>query len=76
MSNLELGTKSLICASEKEVDNSEPLTYCVQALLAIVVMLRPSADTNQLANQLRLLQRIKVVFLNILSESITLHKFC
>ncbi|KAL1122381.1 hypothetical protein AAG570_003786 [Ranatra chinensis] len=58
---LELGAVSLTSVGDKEMDTSEALTYCVQALLAIVVMLRPSvtADTIQFANQLHLLQRLK-----------------
>ncbi|CAH1408167.1 unnamed protein product [Nezara viridula] len=57
--HLELGTTSLTNLNEREIDNTEPLTYCIQALLAIQVMLNPSVDTNELANQLRLLQRLK-----------------
>jgi len=57
--HLELGNTSLTSVSDKDLDISEPLTYCVQALLAIQVMLNPTAETTQLANQLRLLQRLK-----------------
>lgn len=57
--HLELGTTSLTNMNEREVDVTEPLTYCVQALLAVQVMLNPSIDTNVLTNQLRLLQRLK-----------------
>ncbi|XP_073978366.1 mediator complex subunit 24 isoform X1 [Rhodnius prolixus] len=56
---LELGATSLTNISDREVDVSEPLTYCVQALLAVQVMINPSADTAHLANQLRLLQKLK-----------------
>lgn len=55
--NLELGTNSLLpCSTEKNV---EPLTYCLQALLAIEVLLNPSCDTQVLVNQLLMIQRIK-----------------
>ncbi|KAK9506154.1 hypothetical protein O3M35_008141 [Rhynocoris fuscipes] len=54
--NLDVGLTSSLNGS---VDTSEPLTYCVQALLAIEVMMNPCADTTHLANQLHLLLRIK-----------------
>lgn len=41
-------------------DNSEPVTYCLQALLAIEVLLNPSSDTQMFVNELLLVQRLKV----------------
>lgn len=44
-----------------EVDKGvEPLTYCLQSVLAIQVLLHPSCDTQVLVNQLLMIQRIKV----------------
>ncbi|XP_021940557.1 mediator of RNA polymerase II transcription subunit 24, partial [Zootermopsis nevadensis] len=40
-------------------DNSEPVTYCLQALLAIEVLLNPSSDTQMFVNELLLVQRLK-----------------
>lgn len=45
---------------EREGDTSEPLTYVLQALLAVEVLLNPSADTNTLVNKLLMVQRLKV----------------
>jgi len=44
-------------------DNSEPVTYCLQALLAIEVLLNPSSDTQMLVNELLMVQRLKVMSL-------------
>lgn len=37
----------------------EPVTHCLQALIAINVLANPSADMQQLSNQLLMVQRIK-----------------
>ncbi|CAH0596262.1 unnamed protein product [Chrysodeixis includens] len=37
----------------------EPVTHCLQALIAINVLANPSADTQQLSSQLLMVQRIK-----------------
>jgi mediator of RNA polymerase II transcription subunit 24 len=42
---------------------AEPVTYCLQPLLAVEVLLNPSADTQLFVNQLLLLQQIKVCLL-------------
>ncbi|RZF38214.1 hypothetical protein LSTR_LSTR005575 [Laodelphax striatellus] len=55
--NLELGTDGLL-GLEKD-DSSEALTYVVQALLAVEVLLNPSADTTTLVNKLLMVQRLK-----------------
>uniref|UniRef100_A0A1B6DIW1 Mediator of RNA polymerase II transcription subunit 24 n=1 Tax=Clastoptera arizonana TaxID=38151 RepID=A0A1B6DIW1_9HEMI len=55
--NLELGNTSVFGkASEADM---EPLTYCMQALLATEVLLNPSCNTQILVNQLLMIQRIK-----------------
>uniref|UniRef100_A0A1B6MRZ1 Mediator of RNA polymerase II transcription subunit 24 n=1 Tax=Graphocephala atropunctata TaxID=36148 RepID=A0A1B6MRZ1_9HEMI len=52
--NLELTGTGL------EVDKGvEPLTYCLQSVLAIQVLLNPSCDSQVLVNQLLMIQRIK-----------------
>ncbi|XP_075220202.1 mediator complex subunit 24 isoform X2 [Lycorma delicatula] len=56
--SLELGTNGLVNL-EREADTSEPLTYVLQALLAVEVLLNPSADTNTLVNKLLMVQRLK-----------------
>jgi hypothetical protein len=43
------------------LDISEPVTYCLQALLAIEVLLNPSSDTQMFVNELLLVQRLKVM---------------
>lgn len=40
-------------------DDSEPVTYCLQALLAIEVLLNPSSDTQMFVNELLMVQRLK-----------------
>ncbi|BES88080.1 U1 small nuclear ribonucleoprotein C [Nesidiocoris tenuis] len=57
--DLELGATSLTTVGNRDADVSEPLTYCVQALLAVQVRRKISAETSELANQLKLLQRLK-----------------
>ncbi|XP_014254037.1 mediator of RNA polymerase II transcription subunit 24 [Cimex lectularius] len=57
--SLELGNTSLTTLTDRGADVSEPLTYCVQPLLAVQVIQNLGAETNHLANQLRLLQRLK-----------------
>ncbi|KAF6207841.1 hypothetical protein GE061_016290 [Apolygus lucorum] len=57
--DLELGATSLTTVGNRDADLSEPLTYCVQALLAIQVRRKISAETSELADQLKLLQRLK-----------------
>lgn len=42
-------------------DGCEPLTDCLQPLLAIEVMQNPCADTYAFVSQLRMIQRLKVV---------------
>lgn len=42
------------------LDNSEPVTYCLQALLAIEVLLNPSSDTQMFVNELLMVHRLKV----------------
>lgn len=44
-------------------DDSEPVTYCLQALLAIEVLLNPSSDTQMFVNELLMVQRLKVMSL-------------
>jgi Mediator complex subunit 24 N-terminal. len=43
------------------LDSSEPVTYCLQALLAIEVLLNPSSDTQMFVNELLMVQRLKVM---------------
>ena len=45
-----------------KTDTSEPVTYCLQALLAIEVLLNPSSDTQMFVNELLMVQRLKVIF--------------
>ncbi|XP_066998835.1 mediator of RNA polymerase II transcription subunit 24 [Anabrus simplex] len=40
-------------------EKSEPVTYCLQALLAIEVLLNPSSDTQVFVNQLLMVKRLK-----------------
>lgn len=56
-------------------DNSEPVTYCLQALLAIEVLLNPSSDTQMFVNELLMVHRLKV---NITGGQIVLEflSFC
>jgi hypothetical protein len=49
-------------------DTSEPVTYCLQALLAIEVLLNPSSDTQMFVNELLLVQRLKVNITGSLPE--------
>jgi mediator of RNA polymerase II transcription subunit 24 len=44
-------------------DDPEPVTYCLQALLAIEVLLNPSSDTQMFVNELLMVQRLKVMSL-------------
>ncbi|KAK7870071.1 hypothetical protein R5R35_012021 [Gryllus longicercus] len=44
---------------ETGVDQSEPVTYCLQALLAIEVLLNPSSDTQVFVNQMLMVKRLK-----------------
>lgn len=41
-------------------DGCEPLTYCLQPILAIEVMQSPCSDTYAFVSQLRMIQRLKV----------------
>ncbi|PSN33113.1 hypothetical protein C0J52_23117 [Blattella germanica] len=54
--NLDIDNENGI---DGEPDNSEPVTYCVQALLAIEVLLNPSSDTQMFVNELLMVQRLK-----------------
>ena len=38
----------------------EPVTFCLQPLLAVEVLLNPSSDTQTFVNQVLMVQRIKV----------------
>lgn len=53
--NLDIDT----LASHSKVSEKEPITYCLQPLLAVQVLLNPSTETNVLVNQLQMIQRIK-----------------
>ncbi|CAA9994340.1 unnamed protein product [Nesidiocoris tenuis] len=66
--DLELGATSLTTVGNRDADVSEPLTYCVQALLAVQVRRKISAETSELANQLKLLQRLKEALPNVLCQ--------
>jgi len=48
------------------LDNSEPVTYCLQALLAIEVLLNPSSDTQMFVNELLMVHRLKVMSQGVL----------
>jgi hypothetical protein len=58
----ELDTSSDSLADGKP-DDSEPVTYCLQALLATEVLLNPSSDTQIFVNELLMVQRLKVMSL-------------
>ena len=38
----------------------EPVTYCLQPLLAVEIMLAPGCETNYLVSKLIMLQKLKV----------------
>ncbi|XP_065336321.1 mediator of RNA polymerase II transcription subunit 24 [Cloeon dipterum] len=48
----------------------EPITYCLQPLLAVEVLLNPSADTQFFVNQLLLIQRLKCYSLSRLCSEL------
>ncbi|XP_069683870.1 mediator of RNA polymerase II transcription subunit 24 isoform X2 [Periplaneta americana] len=45
--------------ADGKTDTSEPVTYCLQALLAIEALLNPSSDTQMFVNELLMVQRLK-----------------
>ncbi|KAK3912121.1 Mediator of RNA polymerase II transcription subunit 24 [Frankliniella fusca] len=62
--DLDLGSRCLpsfqvVSGLAATKDGCEPLTYCLQPLLAIEVMQNPCADTYTLVSQLRMIQRLK-----------------
>ena len=59
--NNESGTDGML-------DNSEPVTYCLQALLAIEVLLNPSSDTQMFVNELLMVHRLKVMSQGVLLQ--------
>lgn len=59
--NNENGTDGML-------DNSEPVTYCLQALLAIEVLLNPSSDTQMFVNELLMVHRLKVMSQGVLLQ--------
>ncbi|XP_046996635.1 mediator of RNA polymerase II transcription subunit 24 [Schistocerca americana] len=48
-------------AEDRSTDDgySEPVTYCLQALLAVEVLLNPNSDTQMFVNEMLMIQRIK-----------------
>ncbi|KAJ1522847.1 hypothetical protein ONE63_001995 [Megalurothrips usitatus] len=62
--DLDLGSRCLpsfqvVSGLTATKDGCEPLTYCLQPLLAIEVMQNPCADTSAFVSQLRMIQRLK-----------------
>ncbi|XP_046421667.1 mediator of RNA polymerase II transcription subunit 24 [Neodiprion fabricii] len=53
--NLDIET----LASHSKNNKKEPITYCLQPLFAVQVLLNPSTETTVLVNQLLMIQRIK-----------------
>nr|CAD7580721.1 unnamed protein product [Timema californicum] len=47
-------------SSDPALDVSEPVTYCLQALLVIEVLQNPSADTQMFVNEMLMVKRLKV----------------
>lgn len=41
--------------------DTEPVTYCLQPLLTVNVLLNPTLDTSVFVNQLLMIQRLKVI---------------
>nr|CAD7399364.1 unnamed protein product [Timema cristinae] len=46
-------------SSDPTLDVSEPVTYCLQALLVIEVLQNPSADTQMFVNEMLMVKRLK-----------------
>lgn len=46
--------------NDEKADLAEPVTYCLQPLLAVEVLLNPSSDTQVFVNEILMVQRLKV----------------
>ncbi|CAG2056138.1 unnamed protein product [Timema podura] len=54
----QLGSEKDV-SSDPALDVSEPVTYCLQALLVIEVLQNPSADTQMFVNEMLMVKRLK-----------------
>lgn len=63
--NIDYKSSTNLTAMESVTTLNEPITYVLQPLLAIRVMLNPTAETQVLVDKLKMIRQIKVIiFLN------------
>lgn len=58
--NIEFKNSTKLTAMESVTTYNEPITYVLQPLLAIRVMLNPTTETQVLVDKLKMIRQIKV----------------
>lgn len=58
--NIDFKNSTKLTAMESVTTYNEPITYVLQPLLAIRVMLNPSTETQVLVDKLKMIRQIKV----------------
>lgn len=59
--NIDFKNSTKLTAMESVTTYNEPITYILQPLLAIRVMLNPTTETQVLVDKLKMIRQIKVI---------------
>lgn len=59
--NIDFKSSTKLTAMESVTTYNEPITYILQPLLAIRVMLNPTTETQVLVDKLKMIRQIKVI---------------
>lgn len=62
--NIDFKNSTKLTAMESVTTYNEPITYVLQPLLAIRVMLNPTTETQVLVDKLKMIRQIKVSSIN------------
>lgn len=68
--NIDFKNSTKLTAMESVTTYNEPITYVLQPLLAIRVMLNPATETQVLVDKLKMIRQIKVSIMLIIKLSL------